>query len=213
MYELINQKEADRIFKIFKDASLLKPINVVIGDYELKASDKGEIVDTQSFKDYDMDEFSLLNNGSYETFKRRKNKYDAFVSYGEWGYKTRLNKTHITLGTGYHNHCFQLELSQALTDNKFYYIVKNVSDKGGEGSIKRLYKGIKNDRLEMDKRQSQFISEFPGDLLRFQNKDWITISKIKHDELFDDSKKDDNLYHLVYNMFYALILVESISGS
>jgi hypothetical protein len=109
---------------------------------------------------YEMQEFYLLGKGNeFGVIEYKQKKYNAFVNVGEWGYDTRLRNAHITLGSNkFHDYCFQLELSQALKDENYIYLLKNVTDLSGPGAICRLYRGLKNNRAEKLKRQDMFIN-------------------------------------------------------
>lgn len=213
MYELISQKDADRIKEILESMWLYKDIEIEVGDFKLSASSVSETNDTEHHNPYEMKEFYLLGKENDLGVLEYKNKrYDAFVNVGEWGYESRLKHAHITLGSSkFHDFCFQIELSQAVKDEKYIYIIKNVTNMGGPGAICRLYRGLKSNRIEKLKRQEVFIERFGKEIIRYANKDWIVLYKIKIEDLYDESMEEEIFYNLVYNMFFAMLLVEDIS--
>ena len=139
MYKLINQEEADRIKDILLTTGLNNPINIETKENNivLNAFSVSESNDSEHHPQFDMQEFYLLDEENNTGVIKYKNRfYDFFVNVGEWGYKTRLEKTHITMGSSkFHDFCFQIELSQAIKDKKNFYIVKNISNFAGAGAI------------------------------------------------------------------------------
>ncbi len=213
LYELINQNEADRIKEILETSWLYKEIKIEIDKFNLEVFSVSETNYTEHHEPYDMKEFYLLNEESeFQVLKYKNRGYNAFINIGEWGYKTRLEKTHITLGSSkFHDFCFQIELSQAVKDDENIYIIKNVSNMGGEGAICRLYRGLKKDKEEKLKRQELFIQRYEKEVIRYRDKNWVVISKIKISQLYEKDKKEKIFYNLLHNMFFAMLLVENIS--
>lgn len=215
MYKLINQDVADKIKEILESTWLYKDIEIEVGNFILKASGVSEINDTEHHALFRMKEFYLLDDqNEFGVLECKNKKYEVFINIGQWGYETRLKDTHITLGSNkFHDFCFQIELSQAIIDERYIYIVKNVSNMTGTGAICRLYRALKNNRDEKLKRQQLFVEYYGNEIIKYQNKNWIVISKISVEDLYDDSKVDEIFYNLVYNMFFAMLLVESISAN
>jgi hypothetical protein len=212
LYNLIDQSEADRIKEILELNWLYKDIEMEVDNLILKVSSVGGADDTEHHKEYLMKEFYLLDNdGERGVLEYKDKRYDIFVNIGEWSYETRLKNTHITLGSSKFNvSCFQIELSESIKDEKYIYIIKNVSNMAGREAISRLYRGLKGNRDEKLKRQELFIEKYESEIIRQQNKDWIVISKIKIDDLYDITKADIIFYDLLQNMVLAMLLVESI---
>lgn len=218
MYELISQLEADRIKEILCTIALIEPIEIEEGDFKLRAFSVSSANPSENHSNYDMQEVYLLNKDDCKDVLQYKNKfYEIFMNIGEWGYNenSRLDKTHITLGYSLHTFCLQLELSQAFKDNEYIYVVKSVSNLGGPGAMTRLYSGL-NGKQTLDKKDKKlkrlelFIQGFGGEVLNFYGKDWVCISKIKIQDLYNDDKAEEIFYDLVYSMFFAMLLVERI---
>ena len=213
MFELITQSEADRIIQILNETRLKEDINIEVldGKYKINAFDI-----TESYKSehhgYNMNEFYLMDNHNKYNVLEYKNKlYEVFVNFGEWAYKTRLNNTHITAGSSkFHDYSFQLELSQAIKDKENLYIVKNISNLAGNGALVRLYRGLGKDRTKKENRRQRFIEEFNSRILKYEGKEWIVISKILLDDLFDDNKNEEIFYNLLNSILKAMLLVEGI---
>ena len=213
MYELITQNEANRIKQILNETGLKEDINIEVldGKYKINAFDI-----TESYKSehhgYNMNEFYLMDNHNKYNVLEYKNKlYEVFVNFGEWAYKTRLNNTHITAGSSkFHDYSFQLELSQAIKDKENLYIVKNISNLAGNGALVRLYRGLGKDRAKKENRRQRFIEEFNSRILKYEGKEWIVISKILLDDLFDDNKNEEIFYNLLNSILKAMLLVEGI---
>ena len=213
MFELITQSEADRIIQILNETRLKEDINIEVldGKYKINAFDI-----TESYKSehhgYNMNEFYLMDNHNKYNVLEYKNKlYEVFVNFGEWAYKTRLNNTHITAGSSkFHDYSFQLELSQAIKDKENIYIVKNITNLSGKGALVRLYRGLGKDRAKKENRRQRFIEEFNSRILKYEGKEWIVISKILLDDLFDDNKNEEIFYNLLNSILKAMLLVEGI---
>lgn len=213
MYELITQNEADRIIQILNETRLKEDINIEVldGKYKINAFDITESYKSEHYG-YNMNEFYLMDNHNKYNVLEYKNKlYEVFVNFGEWGYKTRLNNTHITVGSSkFHDYSFQLELSQAIKDKENLYIVKNITNLAGSGALVRLYRGLGKDRTKKENRRQRFIEEFNSRILKYEGKEWIVISKILLDDLFDDNKNEDTFYNLLNSILKAMLLVEGI---
>lgn len=211
-YKLITQDIADKIKEILENTGLFKPINMVVDEFELDVINASESSDTEHHQPFEMKEFYLLDDdNSYEVLRHKNRLYEIFINIGEWGYKSRLKNTHITLGSSkFHDYCFQIELSQAVNDEEYIYIIKNVSNMAGEGALCRLYRGLKGNRDEKLKRQELFIKKYNSEIIRYKNKDWVVISKIKIEDLYNDDEAENIFYNLIYNILFAMLLVESI---
>ena len=213
MYELITQNEANRIKQILNETGLKEDINIEVlnGKYKINAFNITESFKTERYE-YDMDEFYLMDKtNKYDVLEYKNKLYEVFVNFGEWAYKTRLNNTHITAGSSkFHDYSFQLELSQAIKDKENIYIVKNITNLSGKGALVRLYRGLGKDRAKKEKRRERFVEEFNSEILKYEGKEWIVISKISLKDLFDDNKGKDIFYDLLISILKAMLLVEGI---
>lgn len=213
MYELITQNEADRIKDILNETGLKEDIKIEVlgGKYKINAFNITESYNSERHG-YDMKEFYLMdNNDKYDVLEYKGKLYEVFISFGEWGYKTRLKNTHITAGSNkFHEYSFQLELSQGIKDERNIYIVKNITNLAGNGALVRLYRGLGKDRVKKENRRERFIEEFNSEILKYEGKEWIVISKISLDDLFNDVKSEDIFYDLLNSILKAMILVEGI---
>lgn len=213
MYELITQNEANRIKQILNETGLKEDINIEVlnGKYKINAFNITESFKTERYE-YDMDEFYLMDKtNKYDVLEYKNKLYEVFVNLGEWAYKTELKNSHITVGSSkFHDYSFQLELSQAIKDKENIYIVKNITNLSGKGALVRLYRGLGKDRAEKENRRQRFIEEFNSRILKYEGKEWIVISKILLDDLFDDNKNEEIFYNLLNSILKAMLLVEGI---
>ena len=213
MYELITQNEANRIKQILNETGLKEDINIEVlnGKYKINAFNITESFKTERYE-YDMDEFYLMDKtNKYDVLEYKNKLYEVFVNLGEWAYKTELKNSHITVGSSkFHDYSFQLELSQAIKDKENLYIVKNITNLAGNGALVRLYRGLGKDRAEKENRRQRFIEEFNSRILKYEGKEWIVISKILLDDLFDDNKNEEIFYNLLNSILKAMLLVEGI---
>lgn len=213
MYELITQNEANRIKQILNETGLKEDINIEVlnGKYKINAFNITESFKTERYE-YDMDEFYLMDKtNKYDVLEYKNKLYEVFVNLGEWAYKTELKSSHITVGSSkFHDYSFQLELSQAIKDKENIYIVKNITNLSGKGALVRLYRGLGKDRAKKEKRRERFVEEFNSEILKYEGKEWIVISKILLDDLFDDNKNEEIFYNLLNSILKAMLLVEGI---
>ena len=213
MYELITQNEANRIKQILNETGLKEDINIEVlnGKYKINAFNITESFKTERYE-YDMDEFYLMDKtNKYDVLEYKNKLYEVFVNLGEWAYKTELKNSHITVGSSkFHDYSFQLELSQAIKDKENIYIVKNITNLSGKGALVRLYRGLGKDRAKKEKRRERFVEEFNSEILKYEGKEWIVISKISLKDLFDDNKGKDIFYDLLISILKAMLLVEGI---
>ena len=213
MYELITQNEANRIKQILTETGLKEDINIEVlnGKYKINAFNITESFKTERYE-YDMDEFYLMDKtNKYDVLEYKNKLYEVFVNLGEWAYKTELKNSHITVGSSkFHDYSFQLELSQAIKDKENIYIVKNITNLSGKGALVRLYRGLGKDRAKKEKRRERFVEEFNSEILKYEGKEWIVISKISLKDLFDDNKGKDIFYDLLISILKAMLLVEGI---
>ena len=213
MYELITQNEANRIKQILNETGLKEDINIEVlnGKYKINAFNITESFKTERYE-YDMDEFYLMDKtNKYDVLEYKNKLYEVFVNLGEWAYKTELKNSHITVGSSkFHDYSFQLELSQAIKDKENIYIVKNITNLSGKGAWVRLYRGLGKDRAKKEKRRERFVEEFNSEILKYEGKEWIVISKISLKDLFDDNKGKDIFYDLLILILKAMLLVEGI---
>ena len=213
MYELITQNEANRIKQILNETGLKEDINIEVlnGKYKINAFNITESFKTERYE-YDMDEFYLMDKtNKYDVLEYKNKLYEVFINLGEWAYKTELKNSHITVGSSkFHDYSFQLELSQAIKDKENIYIVKNITNLSGKGALVRLYRGLGKDRAKKEKRRERFVEEFNSEILKYEGKEWIVISKISLKKLFDDNNGKDIFYDLLISILKAMLLVEGI---
>lgn len=65
-------------------------------------------------------------------------------------------------------------------------------------------------RIELKRRRERFVEEFNSEILKYEGKEWIVISKISLKDLFDDNKGKDIFYDLLISILKAMLLVEGI---
>lgn len=143
-----------------------------------------------------------------------KKQYKLFLEIGHWANKYRVNDSHIILGTNYKfgDHFVQLELSQALEDNKYIYITKNISKLAGEGAISRINKGLKNDRAKKIERRNKLVNKLKAEVISFENNNLMCINKIKKCDLDKPEKCDKIFFDFIKSfMNYAFSIEEIVA--
>lgn len=162
-----------------------------------------------------MNDIYLLNDQIDENklcFSINDKKYNLLLSIGDWGYDYRINDVHIVLGTNYKFGKFfsQLELSQALEDDKYIYIIKNLTKLAGEGAISRLNKGLGSDKKAKRKRRAELVEKLNFDVINYDNNDWICIAKIDKEELGGEENNSNILYNFLNNFVKYSFTIEEI---
>ena len=141
MMERITIQNAEKIKNILLNNYLdnksinleYKNINTIINIDGITESKKSEL-----FDDRDMEMFHFLNGeqeGNLLCMEVNNKKHQLYMNIGEWGvygnYEYEIPNMHIVLGTtsskfGAKEYFSQLEISQALEDDKYIYLVKNM---------------------------------------------------------------------------------------
>lgn len=169
-------------------------------------------------KFHNMNTFYFLNKNEYnenDVLEINNKKYELSMSIGDWGYEYRIENLHIVLSTNYtkfgssKDYFSQLEISQALEDNDYIYIVKNLSSLSGHGAISRLNHGLK-DKKEKFERRNMLVNKLNALTCSYEKKEWIVISKIVKKDLDDEKVCDDIFYSLIKDILNYSFTVEDI---
>ena len=211
-FRLIYKKNAHKIKKILLEYTINNHIELTFEklNADIKINALGETESNGS-----MNDIYLLNDEIDENklcFSINNRKYDLFLSIGDWGYDYRINDVHIVLGTNYRFGKFfsQLELSQALEDDKYIYIIKNLTKLAGEGAISRLNKGLGTNKEAKRKRRYELLEKLNFKVINYDNSDWICITKINKQELENEDYASDILYEFLNNFIKYSFTIEEI---
>lgn len=213
-FNKITYNEAERIKEILLNTGLKYPINFDIKELNIKVdiNHVSEKVTTEHHQPYNMSEVYFMDSeNSCLPLKSKKKSYEIYYNIGQWGHETRIPNSHIVLGTEkFHSYCFQLDLSDAIKDDRYIYLIKNVSNMAGRGALCRLYSNLGQDREKKLLRRHLFIEELGTETLKLNDKEWIVISKIPLSSLYDSKFMEDIFFQLVNNLLNAMFLVEKI---
>ena len=106
----------------------------------------------------------------------------------------------------------RIELTQALEDEEYIYILKNISKIGGRGSINRLNNGLGANKIKKHKRREVLVRNFGAETIHYNNNDWMIVSKICKNDLNNDNTCKDVLYNFIKDFVrYAFLIEEIIS--
>ncbi|WP_024614494.1 DEAD/DEAH box helicase family protein [Clostridium sp. Ade.TY] len=209
---LIYKKNARKLKKILLKDTINKEIELTFDKLNayIKIDSLAETEANGTMKD-----IYLLNDQIEENklcFTIDDKNYNLFLSIGDWGYDYRINDVHIVLGTNYKFGKFfsQLELSQALEDDKYIYIMKNLTKLAGEGAISRLNKGLGSNKEAKRKRRDELAERLNFDIINYDNNDWICISKIDKEKLENEENSSDILYGFLNNFIKYSFAIEEI---
>lgn len=78
------------------------------------------------------------------------------------------------------------------------------------GKLSRLYKGLKGNKEEKLNRQQSFIEHYGKEVINYNKKDWIVISKIRRSDLLEEEAESEIFYELIHSLFSAMLSLETI---
>lgn len=208
-YHLINNIEAIRIKEILLNSQLTNLISIKQSRIELTidlALRTGE------------EKVSFYNEGRLNVLQINNKGFELFCQVTDWGQR-RINDVHIVLGTNrnmnkdipgpYSERFSQIELSYCIKDDKYIYIVKNVSKFSGKGAIKRLFNNCK-EKNEKEKRLQRLVDNFGGEVIQYGDDEWLCLINISLTDLFDDQKKEEIFQRFFERFLRFSLLIEFI---
>ena len=139
------------------------------------------------------------------------------MNIGRWGdYKYNIENIHLALGTttnkfgSWKEYFSQIEISQALEDENYIYIVKNITDLAGKGCISRINTGLKNDKGKKYERRTRLVNRLNSEVLVHNTKDCMVISKINKEDLQNNDKFNSICYKLIKDIINYSFTIEDI---
>jgi len=218
-YELVTIENVNRIKELLKNTALNDNIEIKIPNLDLSLTVDSVSVTMQNEEflekySLDMEKVYFMYQESMPVLKIRNREYELFFNLGEWGYKTRIPKSHLVLGTnpikfGSDYFC-QIELSQAVEDEENIYIIKNISKLAGEGAISRLNNGLGNDKARKHKRREELIERLNLEVISYDDNDWCCVYKIEKDKLNNKAYYEDIFHEFMYSFLMYALTIESI---
>lgn len=152
----------------------------------------------------------LSEDQDIKCFSIKGKEYELRMGICDWGTDTRIKSGHIFLGSeAFNNYFAQVELSHAIEDENYIYIVKNISKLAGEGSIYRLNKNAE-DKNDKYMRREILIDELKSEVIEYKNSRWIVVDKILKSDLDDESKYSDVIYDFILNFLKYAFCIEEI---
>lgn len=218
-YELVTIENVNRIKELLKNTALNDNIEIKIPNLDLSLTVDSVSVTMQNEEflekySLDMEKVYFMYQESMHVLKIRNREYELFFNLGEWGYKTRIPKSHLVLGTnpikfGSDFFC-QIELSQAVEDEENIYIIKNISKLAGEGAISRLNNGLGNDKARKHKRREELIERLDLEVISYDDNDWCCVYKIDKDKLNNETYYEEIFHEFMYSFLMYALTIESI---
>ena len=89
-------------------------------------------------------------------------------------------------------------------------LVNTIKPSKEDIQAEKLQKLIIETRASQQIGIQRFIEEFNSEILKYEGKEWVVISKISLEGLFDDNKSQDIFYDLLNSILKAMLLVEGI---
>mgnify|MGYP000899939022 CR=1 FL=1 len=218
-YELVTIENVNRIKELLKNTALNDNIEIKIPNLDLSLTVDSVSVTMQNEEflekySLDMEKVYFMYQESMPVLKIRNREYELFFNLGEWGYKTRIPKSHLVLGTnplkfGSDYFC-QIELSQAVEDDNYIYIIKNITKLAGEGAISRLNNGLGKDRDRKHQRRTELVDRLNAEVISYNNNDWLCIYKIDKDNLNNGDYYEEMFYEFMQQYLIYALTIESI---
>lgn len=183
---------------------------------KLKIDGVGVCEKSSRFKN--MDEFYFIDCSDINNklcLKINNKKHMLFMNIGKWAYDYEIDGMHLVLGSTYNfgssrDFFSQIELSQALEDENYLYIVKNLTKLAGDGSISRINSGLKSDRNKKIERRNKLVKRLNKDTIAHNADEWLVVSKISKEDLMNEEKYNDIFYNLVKDILNYSFTIEDI---
>ena len=222
--DLITYDNAQKVKDILLKGNLdNKSINLEFKNINAKVNinELTEVEKSQIFIDENVDMFWFINSlneeDTYLCVDINGHKEELYMNIGNWGdYKYNIKNMHIALGTttnkfGSGKEYFsQIEISQALEDENYIYIVKNITDLAGKGCISRINTGLKNDKGKKYERRTRLVNRLNSEVLVHNTKDCMVISKINKQDLQNNDKFNSICYKLIRDIINYSFTIEDI---
>jgi hypothetical protein len=217
LYKSITEENLENLKNIIKDYQIQEEIYISIPELKLLIN-FDSLSENYPYTEYGkMEKISFLREDNVNVLAINNRSYELFISIGEWGYNTRFSDSHICLGTNplkFGSSFFsQIELSQALEDNNYIYITKNISKLAGNGTISRLNNGLGKDKIQKFKRRDLLVKEINAEVLEHENSDWICISKIDKKEMLNEKNGQSILHRFLKEFITYAFSIEKIINS
>lgn len=214
-YKSITVNNCNIIRRILKNTILNNKIEISIDNLELNLMVDSVSITMEDEDFIDMEKIYFMFKESTFVLEIKNRQYEMFFNLGEWGSKERrIPKSHLVLGTnplkfGSDYFC-QIELSQAVEDMDYIYIIKNITKLAGEGAISRLNNGLGKDRGKKHQRRTELVNRLDAELISHDDNDWICIYKIDKNKLNDEHYHEEIFYEFIYSYLLYGLTVESI---
>lgn len=222
--DLITYDNAHKVKDILLKGNLdNKSIKLEFKNINAKVNINGltEVEKSKIFIYEDMDMFWFTNSLNEEDtdgcIDINGHKEELYMNIGSWGdNKYNIKNMHLVLGIttnkfGSAKEYFsQIEISQALEDENYIYIVKNITDLAGRGSISRINTGLKNDKDKKYERRTRLVNRLNSQVLVHNTKDWMVISKINKEDLQNNDKFNSICYELIRDIINYSFTIEDI---
>ena len=204
-YNPLSRENANKIKTILLSTPIDRPVKIDIEEINLSIDIRCVHKTVSSRHHSGMEEVYFMKGESRDLLKFNNNSNHLFYNVGGWSTENRFSNTHITLGSNsskLKNRFCQLELSQAIEDEKHIYILKNLTKLAGKGAMTRLNKGLGSNKTAKHERRNQLVQELNAEVIFYDGQDWLCIDKIKKEDLKDESK-----YPIIYYSFINKFLL------
>lgn len=219
-FKLENIQEASSenikiIKQILKKEKLEREINLTFDSINLSLS-INHITPFHIF--YKTRNFKFNESLSVLNYRNKPVKLNMYI--GAWSGNPRIANSHISIYTssneiGGERFC-QIELSDCVEDENYVYILKNISNLGGNGSIARLNKHSlpkeqeEERKRDLHNRRDELVERLNSEVINYGNKDWICIYKFDKNKLYNSEYHKILLYECIQSIIKYAFTIESI---
>ncbi|WP_270771120.1 DEAD/DEAH box helicase [Intestinibacter bartlettii] len=137
-------------------------------------------------------------------------EYPMMLGVSNWGDEDRIKNGKIYIESpAFGGYFAQLALSQAIEDENYIYIIKNISKLGGKGSIFRLNKNAE-DVTDKYLRREILVEKLNNGVINYKNNDWVVVDKILKSDLEDEENYQEIFYNFLENFLKYAFYIEEI---
>ena len=136
--------------------------------------------------------------------------YPMMLGVSNWGDEDRIKNGKIYIESpAFGGYFAQLALSQAIEDENYIYIIKNISKLGGKGSIFRLNKNAE-DVTNKYLRREILVEKLNNGVINYKNNDWVVVDKILKSDLEDEENYPEIFYNFLEKFLKYAFYIEEI---
>lgn len=217
VYEEASESTVKEIRRLLKQQNLNKNINIKYDNIELEVNfnNLSKYYPSKKLRSFYMDD-------DINAIRFENKPVMLYMYIGHWSNNNnaRIKNSHISIYTNSSKiggeRFFQIELSDCIEDDKYVYILKNISKNAGNGAISRLnkysYPTTEREKRNNDlrERREELIRRTYSEVINYNNNDWICIYKFDKEKLFKLSYHEELFNECIESIIAFTFSMESI---